>query len=707
MDQARTVFVEEARDLLSELETALLELEENTGDHDLVDRVFRAMHTIKGSGAMFGFEEIASFTHDVETVFDRVRSGEIPVTKPLLDLTLQARDHLLTLLDGDGTSADQAKARAILAGMGKFLGRKEGAAADAAMEPKPAGDAAPGAPDGADDADAGGQTIYHIRFKPSRTIFLTGTNPLLLIEELMGLGRASVTAHLQDVPPIEECDPESCYAWWDIILESSAGRDSIKDVFIFVEDDCEVDIRVVDASSLDIDPAYKKLGEILVERGDASPKEIDRVLEAQKPLGELLVDAGVVSRTRLDAALAEQTLVRETRSARQKGDGEAAASIRVAADKLDFLVDLVGELVIVQSRLSQLSAETSDPTLSSIAEELERLSNELRDSTLGIRMLPIGTTFTKFKRMVRDLSAELRKEIELVTRGGETELDKTVIEKLGDPLVHLLRNSIDHGIETPEDRAAMGKPRHGTVVLSAEHAGGEVVIRITDDGRGLDLKAIRAKGLEKGLISPDAALTDKETMLLIFAPGFSTAASVTSVSGRGVGMDVVKRSIDSLRGSIDIGSTAGAGTEIVIRLPLTLAIIDGLQVKVGEEFFVMPLAAVEECVELDACGGHGKIVDLRGEAVPYIRLREHFEVRGEPPRIEQVVVVAVGDDRVGVVVDQVIGKLQTVIKSLGRFFKDVDGVSGATVRGNGDMAVILDVPGIYRSALADRNGRIG
>jgi two-component system chemotaxis sensor kinase CheA len=383
---------------------------------------------------------------------------------------------------------------------------------------------------------------------------------------------------------------------------------------------------------------------------------------------------------------------------------DAVTSIRVAAEKLDSLVDLVGELVIVQAQISQLSLEREDAILKRLAEDLERLSDELRDSALSVRMLPIGTSFSKFRRLVRDLSGELGKEIQLTTAGADTELDKTVIERLADPLVHLLRNSIDHGVEFPEDRAAAGKPKTATIHLAAEHAGGEVLIRILDDGRGIDPDVIREKALERGIIAPDAELSRSDILNLIFEPGFSTAKQVTSVSGRGVGMDVVKRAIDALRGRIVINSTLGKGTEITIKLPLTLAIIDGLQVLVGDEHYVVPLTVVEECVELrakDEQDSDGRILYLRGEIVPYVQLRECFDIEADRPEIEQVVIVGLEGRRVGIVVDKVIGEHQTVIKSLGKIYKDVDGISGATIKGDGSIALILDVPGLMRRVIAE------
>ncbi|MBF0481628.1 MAG: chemotaxis protein CheA [Desulfovibrionaceae bacterium] len=599
----RAAFLEEAAELLGELEEALLELESRPQDADLVNRVFRAMHTLKGSGAMFGFEDVAAFAHEVETVFDKVRCGLITVGKELLDLNLAARDHVKHLLEcaRQGTPPDTDKGDAILAGLARISPPKA---------PPP---------------------------------------------EREGAG-----AGLPEIPAIPE-EP-------------------------------------------------KKLGEILLEKGDLDPQALSAALAGQKRLGQVLVEAGLVASEKVEAALAEQTLARELRDAReQKDKGEqkqGEASIRVAAEKLDWLVNLVGELVIVQSQISQIGAGSGNAAFVSLAEQLERLSGELRDSTLGIRMLPIGATFNKFRRLVRDLSAELGKEIELVTRGEETELDKTVIERISDPLVHLLRNAIDHGVETPAERLALGKDAKGTIELTAEHEGSEVVIRVKDDGAGIDPAKVRAKAVERGLIAQHDGLSRNEILGLIFAPGFSTADKVSSVSGRGVGMDVVKRAIEALRGQVEIDSAPGQGSVVAIRLPLTLAIIDGLQVLAGDEYYVLPLSLVEECVELARDAGDAEsgkqIVNLRGKIVSYVRLRDCFAIPGEPPAIEQLIVVSSEGRRVGLVVDHVIGEHQTVIKSLGPLYRDLPGLAGATVRGDGRMALIVDISGLLKSV--DRPG---
>jgi two-component system chemotaxis sensor kinase CheA len=724
-DLNRQIFKEEAYDLLIELEGALLELEEAPNDMDLVNQIFRALHTIKGSGSMFGFEAIAGFTHEVETVFDMVRNGDVEASPLLCSLALRSRDQIRAMLEaGDDEPVDSEGMEDILAGLREFVtGSDAGAGEETADEPPvEVEDGLDEAEE--DDAEAAPMRSYAITLRPlGGDLDIDGVETFF--EELERLGDLRVVSGHRETGH-----------GWDLTLETDAVRDSVLDVFFFLDANLKIEVKEIGepapAKKPEPEPAPEpakpaarpvvttysgdeeganvpKIGELLVQSGDLTVDDVEEALSAQKsgankPLGQILADSGKVAQERVSSAVRRQAEVKEQEVHKKRQ--EALTSIRVAADKLDYLVDLVGELVIVQAQITQVVSERHDAALTLLAEELERLSDELRDSTLGIRMLPIGTSFSKFRRLVRDLSADLGKQIALSTSGAETELDKTVIERLGDPLVHLLRNSIDHGIEKPEERTAQGKPAQGNIMLSAEHSGGEVLIRITDDGRGMSSEMIREKGVERGLITKDAEMTDKELLKLIFEPGFSTAKAVTSVSGRGVGMDVVKRAIDSLRGTIDIDSKPGAGTTITIRLPLTLAIIDGLQVRVENEYYVIPLSLVEECVELarsdvEESGTEQRILHLRGEIVPYIHIREWFNVEGDNPPIEQIVITGVEGSRVGIVVDTVIGEHQTVIKSLGRVYKDVEGISGATIKGDGSIALILDVPSLVRRVIAE------
>jgi two-component system chemotaxis sensor kinase CheA len=652
----RQIFLQEADDLLQELEQTLLDLTEAPADAELLDSAFRALHTIKGSGAMFGFETLAGFTHHVETAFDLVRKGTVPPRRELISLALEACDQMRLLIEQPDTASAAAR-EVTLAALACFV---------AAPTPQAGSDSRADADASEDDAEI----LWRIRFRLARDAMAVGTNPLLLLDELRSFGPATVTPLTDAIPPLDEIEPAGCYLGWEVTLRTNLPREIIEQVFLFVLDDAHLVIEPADGQPVPDAPTPEApcVGEI---SDDPHAKWSDPAPP--------------------DVAPAEPAVAGEPRGGRNSGTG----SIRVAAERLDEMMDRVGELVIAQSRLRQIAAASNDPAVKSVAEEIERLSLELRDTSMGVRMLPISQLFGRFRRMIHDLARDLGKQIELVTVGEETELDKTVIERLNDPLVHLIRNAMDHGLEDPAGRAASGKAKIGRITLSARHAGAEVLVAISDDGRGLDRARIRARAEENGLVAPGAKLTDSELLQVIFQPGFSTARQVTSLSGRGVGMDVVKRTINTLRGTIDIASTAGEGSAITLRLPLTLAIIDGLLVRVGAGRYVIPLSAVEECVELsmenDARSRGRSFLNIRGDLVPFIRLRELFSVAMPADRYQKVVIVSAGELRVGLVVDQVIGDHQTVIKSLSKLHANVDIFSGATILGDGGVALILDV----------------
>ncbi|MEI7811842.1 MAG: chemotaxis protein CheA [Ignavibacteria bacterium] len=689
LDSHKQAFIEEAAELLVSLEYSLLELEQNPEDNEIIAKVFRALHTIKGSSGMFGFDDISIFTHDIETMFDLVRNGEISVTKELISLTLSARDQISAMLKETETQKfadDDITKELVVTFRNMVINTKF--ISEAAKNSQPADDETV-----ADEEVQKSKSTYKIYFRPATNIFSTGANPLLLLNELKLLGNNIVCHHSEDIPDLENIQEEECYSGWDIIVSTLRDRDTIKDIFIFVEDDCQLTIEILDnTGKLDNENFYSFLESEIGKTTEADYKKLVakyRLLEQD------------IQHIRKSEVPEKKKIIEKDD---KQGDHDTATSIRVSAEKLDNLVNLVGELVTVQARLTQTANSANDPELVIVAEEVERLTWELRDSALNIRMLPIGTTFSKFKRLVRDLTQELGKEVELITTGGETELDKTVIERLNDPLVHIIRNSIDHGIELPKVREAAGKSRVGKVNLSATQSGGSVIIKIQDDGAGLDKEAIRVKAVSQGLISAETELKESELYSLIFTPGFSTAKKVTSISGRGVGMDVVKQAIDNLRGSVEIVSAKEAGSTIILKLPLTLAIIDGLLVQIGGDSFILPLSVVEECIELsdsDIEKVHGRnLVHIRGEIVPYIPLRKTFNIPGDRPLIEQVVISNVNGVRVGFAVDYVIGSHQTVLKNLGRVFKFVQGVSGATILGNGNVALILDILKIIQNAEA-------
>ena len=710
LDRFKESFREEAYELLNNLEQSLLELEDDPSNSDEVSAVFRAMHTVKGSAAMFGFQHISDFAHHIENMLEYVRDGRIPVSATIIDLTLKSRDHIRLLLEcGDEVPGElQTESQSLIdhfkehvdAELDNSVTKGDPVPTEAPEDLRSIGGDGSKSPGGSGEgtghqapaSEAGHYVTYRIRFRPPENIYLTGTNPLLLLEELKSMGEYTCVPAMDRVPVLSELDPEQCLIHWDIILSTQHSQQDVRDVFIFVEDIAEIEIVPIDdLTDLDEGP-YKRLGQILEERGALDSNTLNAAISKQKRIGEVLVEGGLPEHE-VEAALREQEHVKRSRERAQQE--LTSSSIRVDSSKLDHLVDLVGEVVTLQARLSQTATDASIPHLTAIAETFERLTDELRDSTMSIRMLPIGTTFSKFRRLVRDLSQDLGKQIEMQTEGGETELDKTVIERLNDPLVHLIRNCIDHGIETPAAREAAGKPRSGVVHLKAEHSGASVLITITDDGKGLNREAILEKAVDKGLVASGSELSDEEIYQLIFAPGFSTAQNVTQVSGRGVGMDVVRKEIDALGGSVSVSSEAGKGTTLTLAIPLTLAIIDGLLVEVGDEHYVFPLAAVSECLELTSETRNQqngrRILNNRGEVLPFVRLRELFAMDNDLPPIEQIVVIESPSGKIGFVVDQVVGDLQTVIKNLGKLYRDLEGISGATILGDGSVALILDV----------------
>lgn len=697
LERGRAAFLEEATDLLEDLESSLLELEENPYDTELIGRIFRAIHTIKGSGGMFGFTKIETFTHDIETIFDKVRGGKLKVTQGLIDNTLSACDiirRMLAQTDEEIDTTLQRDSDAILKAFADYAGETEKKKDISTSEQ---GDMI--------KLDNLSEKTFLIRIEPDLDIFENGTNLLLLLDELRDMGSAIVTVHTDKIPKLNKINPEKCYLYWDVLLCTKKDENDIRDVFIFVEDECKLNIKLLDSEGL-VNPKndFPAIVEIIKKGKEINSNTIDTLL---KDCHSVLPTLKNITHSDNNKTGQTSSQIKLNRSNESKIE---VSSIRVAAEKLDKLVNLVGELVIVQDSLSQRVNITRDPELLTISEEVERLTHHLRDTAMSIRMIPIGTLFSKFKRLVRDISRKQKKTVELRLEGTETELDKNVIEQLNDPLVHLIRNALDHGIEAEAFRVMAQKPKKGTITLSAFQAGADVVIQVKDDGAGIDTEKVRKKALEKGLISPKQVLTEKELYSLIFAPGFSTNEKVTSLSGRGVGMDVVKRNVEALRGNIDIESKKNKGTTISLKLPLTLGIIEGLLVQIADDSFVFPLSAVEECLELIRDEGDSensnRFLNIRGHAVPYIRLREQLNINGTPPAIEEVLITKINGQQVGFAVDHIIGKQQIVIKTLGNMYRNVEGLSGATILGDGTVALILDVQRLVDKVLEDENKKL-
>lgn len=708
LDDAKQIFIQEAEELLQEMEDSLLCLETEPHEAEHLNSVFRAMHTIKGSSGIFGYDAIVEFTHPVETELDKVRAKKRPLDDALIAVLLECKDHTEALV-AFVTEHDQMALPETLNSRGQALLQTLvnphcGVVECEVKQPI----VAPVIETHDDD-----HWLISLHF--GADTFRNGLDPISFIRYLSTLGNIiDIITLLHDEENVQELDAESCWYSFKIAFQSDSDKQTIAEVFEFAEDDCEIEI-LPPKSKIEQYVALLKevpntelqhLGEMLIQVGALTPKELDVALERQaekqneqeqhQPIGEILVEQRATDNQVVHEALKKQESIRQVKA-------KEAKSIRVDAHKLGQLINLVGELVISSASMRTQISRHGLHDVDESASHMEHLVEEIRDNALQLRMVQIGETFSRFRRLVRDVSSELHKEIELVISGGESELDKSVVEKLNDPLTHLVRNSLDHGIEMPDVREAMGKPRKGRVSLNAYHDSGHIVVEINDDGAGLCLDKIRAKAEDSGLIQVGQPLTRQEIFRLIFEPGLSTKEQATNLSGRGVGMDVVKRNIESLRGSIEIDSEIGKGTSISVRLPLTLAIIDGFIVGVENESYIIPLSMVEECVEFDPSAWSADpeqgYVNLRGGVLPFIRLRDFFEVpSNQSSHRESLVVVRFGRNRAALVVEQLLGEQQTVIKPLGAIFEHLAGISGATVLGSGEVALILDIQRLIERA---------
>ena len=708
MDELKQVFLQESGEQLDALESLLLELENRPDDETTLNGIFRAAHTIKGAAGMVECVAVESFAHVVENILDRLRNHEIAVTTELAALMLACTDHLRVLVANEAGVAQMAAAEietqtaSLLARLRAFGPAGQVSASAKAAEPGVQRIPSPQT----------SHNCWHISVRFGTDVLRQGMDPENFLRFLETVGNIRHVETLVDkMPPAAEMDPELCYLGFEIALESAADKQTIEDVFAFVRDECQLAIlpphsKVDDYLEL-IDSLPEdalRLGEILVRIGALTADELSEGLRAQavradgeeskeggqdKPIGEILVAQQVVQPELVAAAVAKQTQVSEKKA-------QDAKLIRVPADKLDHLINLVGELVIAGASTSLLAHKRNDGELIESSSLLTRLVEEIRDASLQLRTVQIGETFNRFHRLVRDACKDLGKDVELVISGGETELDKSIVEKIGDPLMHLVRNSLDHGIEAPAVRQAAGKNPHGTLSLNAYHDAGNIVIEVADDGAGLNRDKILAKAIERGLVDPDVHLSDREVFDLIFAPGLSTAEQVTNLSGRGVGMDVVRRNLQALRGTINVSSQAGQGTRLTLRLPLTLAIIDGFLVVSANRSYVIPLDAVVECIERPEAEHERNYFNLRGQVLPSVCLRESFGLPGERPARESVVVVQYAGQRAGIVVDRLAGELQAVIKPLGALFRHLQGIGGSTILGSGEVALILDISALIK-----------
>lgn len=724
MDSALQTFFAEADELLDYMESALLRLESGHRDDDTLNEIFRSAHTIKGSSGLFGLSSLVGFTHFVENVLDKARDGDIEIDQSLQGLLLNCKDHMVSLLDDVRNDTPTSKERldhgeALIAQLAPWLGGGEeatdGQQESAAENTEHSETETPSAEDG-DEAETTESEAWHISLRLSPDVLQNGMDPLSFFRFLSDVGEIHDLTLVDDALPesAEDFNPEDLYLGFELNLTTDKERGDIEEAFCFVQENS--DIRILPPHSKiseyielvrSLPESNQKLGEILVKSGVLSQDNLDRALDEQtvqaaqqkapKMLGEILTEKETLAVEVIDAALDKQKKftpkpVQESRF------------VRVDAEKLDTLINLIGELVISRQRVDILASETHHAPLLDAVANLGGFTEHIRDAALTLRMVPIGDTFQRFRRLVRDTAAGLDKRIELKIRGAETELDRSMVEKLNDPLTHIVRNAIDHGIESESTRIERNKPAAGTLCLSAYHDAGIIVIEVSDDGGGLDLEKIRAKAVKNGVVDASATLTDQELKQLIFHPGLSTAEQVTNLSGRGVGMDVVKRNIDSLQGSIEIDTRLGQGTRICIRLPLTLAIIDGFHVVSSDTHFIIPQNTVLECMDLEALKhvDGRNCVNLRGDQIPYIRLSELFRLKTRNDHLAQtrdkLVVVQFGENRSGIVVEELLGEVQTVVKPLSPIFQSLQGIGGSSLLGSGDIAFILDIPQLIEYA---------
>ena len=708
------VFLEECFEGLEVMEAGLLHLDEET-DLEEINTIFRAAHSIKGGSAAFGFNHISEFTHVMETLLDRLRSGKQQVSQDIVDVLLASVDTLREMVEGlkDETGPDEERVAALKSQLEAAVAQGEQAASGADTEATPATDppaASEAPPTEMPPPDA---QSWRIRIEPDVGPFTSGSDPLRLFGELARLGKLEVSADLSALPRLDQLDPTHCYLGWTLTLrDTPTDKATLEDLFAWLGDDARVTITPLDdqaetetAPAQPEPPATTATEPSPAAETMASDPQSTNPTEPPPAKEKPAAETAPAPKPKASPPAESRPPLKAVKGGAQRESG----SIRVSIEKVDLLINLVGELVITQSMLNQAGmaiAEAGGPLAEALLNglaQLERNTRELQENVLLIRMLPISFAFNRFPRLVRDVSHQLGKKVELVLTGEQTEVDKTVLEKIGDPLVHLVRNAIDHGLETPEERKAAGKPETGRLELSAQHESGNIVIRISDDGRGLDREKILKKAIEKGLVAEGEELSTERIDNLIFQPGFSTADKVSDLSGRGVGMDVVKRNINDLGGTVSIHSEPGRGSTVVIRLPLTLAILDGQLAQVGSEIYILPLISIVESTQirpenLKSVKGATELYRFREEYIPIVRLNRLFGIADAIDDLEEGLLVVVESEGrlTGLFVDRLLGQQQVVIKSLETNFHQLPGISGATILGDGQVALILDIPGLVQ-----------
>jgi two-component system chemotaxis sensor kinase CheA len=689
LDQLKNTFFDECSEALQQIEGGLTDLRQGHGSDDTINAVFRSVHSVKGGAGIFGFDSLVGFAHVFETVLDAMRSGTLAPSAEIVDVLLPANDVLTDLIAmsraGEAIPANYGQeSRSALE---QLLGRTE---SDGPEEPAPADfeglDFTPVMFNQMDDTPgtADGKQTFAIVFRPQAEMLRRGNEPLFIIRELKKLGELELTAETGRLPSLNEIEPDRPYIGWTGTLRTEATREQIDEIFEFVTGDCQVEITLEQAPL----PAAKPM-----------PVAVSSAPAVEEPVAAPVASLPVHPAPSMAPAAAPEPAEAPGRAAAPKA---SATTMRVEVEKIDRVVNMVGELVIAQAMLGQIVhglPEDTSSRLTQILEEVIHHTRELKDSVMSMRAQAIGAVFQRMPRLVRELATKTGKKVQLVMHGENTEVDRSIIERLGDPLTHIIRNSIDHGIESPAQRLAAGKSEEGTITLSAEHRGGRIVVEVRDDGGGIDPDRVLKKAREKGLVSPDAVLTEDEINNLIFMPGFSTADTISDISGRGVGMDVVRRNIQDVGGRITIKSERGRGMTLQLALPLTLAVMDGMVIKVSRETYVLPMSAIVECLRPsrndihNLVGGRG-LLQLRGNLVPVVHLSDLLDMGAENSESdERVVIIADAGDgtRLGIIVDELLGHQQVVVKSMEESYGAVPGVAGATILGNGRVALILDV----------------
>lgn len=655
MDKFQATFIAEAKELLVDLEKALLDFEQDLQNEHSVEEIFRIMHTLKGGGSMFGFEAISNLTHELETIYDQIRAKQLTATMEILGVTLQALDHLKDLLDI--TFLEKAQNRQVHDTIRAAIHHL--ATTTPVNQPQVA-------------AREKVLLTHYVLIEPRPAIFNNGTNPLFLVDDVVALGQAIVLPDLSIVPGLEVIEPVACYTRFEILLATDKPVSEIHDVFIFAEDQCSVTVKLVGQGNLIQLPAIQEL------------------IRLRERTFTFLGYEAILAVTQTQVAKEAPTSSKHTATPEK---AKTESSIRVASDKLNELMNLVSELVTTQASLSLLAEKYGLGDLTNVAENMEKITRRLRDNAFAISLVPVDILVTRFQRLVRDLSKDLKKDISFIATGTETELDKSIIENITDPILHIIRNSIDHGIELPEERIKKGKKPQGQILLNAFHSGTHVYLQIKDNGKGIDPARLRQKAIDKGLINADQRLSDQEVLELIFAPGFSTAEKITDISGRGVGMDIVRRNIEGIQGKVSIESAPEEGTTITIKLPPTLSIIDGMLVRVGAADYIIPLTSVEKCYEIETAKIKSDLSQrhmLDGELTPVFNLRARFDEPVNPQPITQIIKIRYDRFPLGITVDAIIGEYQAVMRPLGDLYQDQEEFSGATILGDGSVALVID-----------------